>query len=92
MGWVTAPAPAGVVVRAVEVARARVRPSVRGAVEAAAPVPGAAEAVEGAVAVVVEAVPERVVAPGREAAEVAVRVSEAAGVAAEEGVAGAPAW
>ncbi|MFD5975900.1 MULTISPECIES: hypothetical protein [Streptomyces] len=90
----TAPAPAGVVVRAVEVARARVRPSVRGAVEAeaAAPVPGAAEAVEGAVAVVVEAVPERVVAPGREAAEVAVRVSEAAGVAAEEGVAGAPAW
>ncbi|MEW9511201.1 hypothetical protein [Streptomyces bacillaris] len=86
----TASAPAGVVVRAVEVARARVRPSVRGAAEAEAPVPGAAEAVEGAV--VVEAVPERVVAPGREAAEVAVRVSEAAGVAAEEGVAGAPAW
>ncbi|UQA37637.1 MULTISPECIES: hypothetical protein [unclassified Streptomyces] len=87
----TASAPAGVVVRAVEVARARVRPSVRGAVEAevAAPVPGA---VEGTVAVVAEAVPERVVAPGREAAEVAVRVSETAGVAAEEGVAGAPAW
>ncbi|MFF8433941.1 hypothetical protein [Streptomyces bacillaris] len=88
----TASAPTGVVVRAVAVVRARVRPSVRGAVEAevAAPVPGAAEAVEGAVAE--EAVPERV-APGREAAEVAaVRVSEAAGVAAEEGVAGAPAW
>ncbi|MFJ4823131.1 hypothetical protein ACIP5L_07600 [Streptomyces bacillaris] len=52
-----------------------------------APVPGAAEAGEVAVAV---AAPERAeVAPGREAAEVAaVRVSEAA----EEGVAGAPAW
>ncbi|MBT3074746.1 MULTISPECIES: hypothetical protein [Streptomyces] len=54
-----------------------------------APVPGAAEAGEVAVA----AVQERVVAPGREAAEVAaVRVSEEAGAAAEEGVAGAPAW
>ncbi|MEU2826587.1 hypothetical protein ABZ763_31065 [Streptomyces bacillaris] len=84
----TASAPAGVVVRAVEVARARVRPSVRGA-EVAAPVPGV---VEGAVAVVAEAVPERVVAPAREAAEVAVRALETAGVAAEEGVAGAPAW
>ncbi|MEU3972799.1 hypothetical protein [Streptomyces bacillaris] len=87
----TASAPTGVVVRAVAVVRARVRPSVRGAVEAEVAVPVAVEAVEGAVEA--EAVPERVVAPGREAAEVAaVRVSEAAGVAAVEGVAGAPAW